>query len=97
MTRMLTLALAISAAFPTLGNARIGDVICDSRAQMRTKLTDHWGAEQQGAGLRDPETVLEVWVIEKTRDWIIVQSYTNGTSCIVAMGENWEGGQSGPA
>lgn len=48
-------------------------------------------------GLRDPETILEVWVIVRNGDWVIVQNYANGTSCIVAMGENWEGSLTNPA
>ncbi|WP_390910378.1 hypothetical protein [Pseudosulfitobacter sp. SM2401] len=47
--------------------------------------------------MRDPETLLEIWVTERNGDWIIVQNYTNGTSCIVAMGEHWEGEIPGPA
>ncbi|MEL6915210.1 MAG: hypothetical protein AAFP13_12000 [Pseudomonadota bacterium] len=46
-------------------------------------------AERQGTGLRDPETTLEVWVSPANGDWVIVQHYASGTSCIVAMGEYW--------
>ena len=55
------------------------------------------GAERQGMGLRDPDTMLEVWVNPRDGEWMIVQNYANGTSCIVAMGEHWETGPAGPA
>ena len=42
-----------------------------------------------GAGLRDTEAVLEVWTRD-SGDWTLVQSYANGTACILAMGEAWE-------
>ena len=41
--------------------------------------------------MRGPDAVMEVWTVPSTGDWTIVQSYANGRSCIVAMGENWEG------
>ena len=55
------------------------------------------GAERHGMGLRDPETFLEVWIKRSNGEWLIVQSYPIGTSCIVAMGEHWEDVVSGPA
>ncbi|MEI4195427.1 hypothetical protein [Roseovarius sp. E0-M6] len=64
---------------------------------MTRTLTQVLGAERQSMGLRDPETMLEVWVTSSSGDWIIVHSYANGTSCIVAMGEHWEAELSGPA
>tara|TARA_E500000178_G_C16390577_1_gene474261 strand:+ start:319 stop:513 length:195 start_codon:yes stop_codon:yes gene_type:complete len=64
---------------------------------MAHMLTNALGAERQERGLRDPETLLEIWVTQRNGDWIIVQNYTNGTSCIVAMGEHWESEIPGPA
>jgi len=64
---------------------------------MAVTLMDKLGAERQGMGLRDPETTLEIWVMQDSGDWLIVQNYANGTSCIVAMGEHWENSAAGPA
>ncbi|MFZ5963663.1 hypothetical protein ACOXXX_11975 [Thalassococcus sp. BH17M4-6] len=64
---------------------------------MTTMLTTVLGAERQGMGLRDPDTMLEVWVSRGNGEWLIVQNYANGTSCIVAMGEHWEPADPGPA
>jgi hypothetical protein len=47
------------------------------------------GAEVVGSGLRDAVAVLEVWT-RASGDWTLVQSYANGTACILAMGEAWE-------
>jgi len=55
------------------------------------------GAQRQGMGLRDPDTIIEVWVTARNGDWVIVQNYANGTSCIVAMGAHWEGSVANPA
>lgn len=54
-------------------------------------------AERQGTGLRDPETMLEVWVTPASGDWMIVQHYASGTSCIVAMGAHWEQAAANPS
>ncbi|WP_109310523.1 hypothetical protein [Ruegeria sp. AU67] len=91
------LIVAVSLALPTLASAKMEDVSCDDSARMTNMLTEVLGAERQGIGLRDPETMLEVWVTRKSGDWMIVQNYANGTSCIVAMGEHWEAAETGPA
>lgn len=82
---------------PALAKAAISDVSCDDSTRIADMLTNVLGAERHGMGLRDPETLLEIWVTRQTGDWMIVQNYTNGTSCIVAMGDHWEGILPGPA
>ena len=96
MTRLLSfLALYLALASPSV--AGLGDVSCDDSARLSRTLSQVLGAERQGMGLRDPETTIEVWVVARNGDWLLVQTYTNGTSCIVAMGEYWEGPGQGPA
>ncbi len=82
---------------PAQAQAQMSDVNCDDSTRMTKTLTEVIGAERQGMGLRDPETMLEVWVTESNGDWLIVQSYANGTSCVVAMGEHWEKSLANPA
>ncbi|WP_439156511.1 hypothetical protein [Yoonia sp.] len=91
------LTMSIFFSIPALAVAQMTDVSCDDSTRMAHMLTNALGADRQGMGLRDPETLLEIWVTERNGDWIIVQNYTNGTSCIVAMGEHWEGIVPGPA
>jgi hypothetical protein len=82
---------------PCVANAQLPEVSCDDSARMLAILTKVMGAERQGMGLRDPDTTLEVWVTHRSGDWLILQNYANGTSCIVAMGEHWESSAAGPA
>ena len=89
--------MAVLFALPTFANAQMANVSCDASARMTNMLTEVLGAERQGVGLRDPDTMLEVWVTRRNGDWMIVQNYSNGTSCIVAMGEHWEATQTEPA
>lgn len=69
---------------------RLSDIICDDTARMKRQLTEVVGAERHGFGMRSPETVIEVWITPHSGEWTLVQTYANGTSCVVAMGEQWE-------
>ena len=71
---------------PVAAQNPIAEVICAPRAEILARLS---GAKVAGAGLRDAEAVLEVWT-RPSGDWTLVQSYANGTACILAMGEAWE-------
>lgn len=97
MINRLALLLGLCLTLPTLSLARMTDVSCDDSARMTKTLQEVIGAERRGMGLRDPETMLEVWVTARSGDWLIVQNYANGTSCIIAMGEHWERTGANPA
>jgi hypothetical protein len=97
MMKRFALFLCGCLAVPAVAQAQMSDVSCDDSARMTETLKVVLGAERQGAGLRDPETMLEVWVTARNGDWVILQNYANGTSCIVAMGEHWEGPPANPA
>lgn len=95
---MRVLPIIISALlWPSFSAAQMVDLNCEDSARLAETLTEVLGATRQGIGLRDPETTLEIWVQAHNNDWFVVQNYANGTSCIVAMGEFWEGGLTGPA
>jgi hypothetical protein len=87
-TAKLTFAAALLSA--QMADARLAEVICDDRTRLETRLTNVFGASKQGQGMRGPDAVLEVWIEPRSGDWTLVQSYANGQSCIVAMGEHWE-------
>lgn len=97
MLKRLLPALALTLTLPTFVHAKMSDVSCDDSARMTAMLKDVMRAERHGMGLRDPETMLEIWVTRQNGEWVIVQNYANGTSCIVAMGDHWEASLAGPA
>lgn len=76
----------LALACPAMANSPIAEVICVPRTELVQRMA---GARVTGSGLRDSETVLEVWT-RASGDWTLVQSYANGTACILAMGEAWE-------
>ncbi|SDJ07544.1 hypothetical protein SAMN05421850_10870 [Lutimaribacter saemankumensis] len=87
--KLAILAASLSLA-PLCASAQLADVICDDTARLEQRLTQTHGAEKHGQGLRGPDAILQVWISPRSGDWTLVQSYANGTSCIVAMGEHWE-------
>jgi hypothetical protein len=74
---------------PVAAESPIAEVICAPRAEIVARLEQGQGARLAGSGLRDRETVVEVWA-EPSGDWVLVQSHANGQACILAMGEVWE-------
>ncbi|CAN0600989.1 unnamed protein product [Ectocarpus sp. 12 AP-2014] len=90
MSKFIVSALLCAFSVPAPVQAKMAEVSCDDSARLTHTLTQVMGAERQGMGLRDPETMLEVWVTRRNGDWVIVQNYANGTSCIVAMGDHWQ-------
>lgn len=84
------LFLAGFMAFPALTQTPNTDVTCDDSARLERMLSTVMHAERRALGLRGPDTVLEVRIDPRTQDWTLVQTYSNGTSCIIAIGEHWE-------
>jgi hypothetical protein len=84
------LALGLLALAPASARATtpIAEVICAPRAEMVQRLSAQYHAELSGTGVRDPESIMEVWSDARGR-WTLVQRNANGTSCILAMGEAW--------
>lgn len=80
---MLVLAPAAQAASP------VAPILCAPSGEMRQKLTRQFGAEQIATGIRDRESVMEVWNSDSTQSWTMVVTYADGNSCIVAMGHDW--------
>ncbi len=90
MKSRLVYALIIASLLPRVAFAQIRDIHCDDRARLEDRLSNILGAERQSRGLRGPDAILEVWLQPSSGEWTMVQSYANGTACIVAMGEHWE-------
>ncbi|MGQ0563497.1 MAG: hypothetical protein ACT4OK_00315 [Gemmobacter sp.] len=84
------LALALLALLPGPARATtpIAEVICGPRADIEQRLTRQYRSGLTGTGIRDPESVVEIWADRQGR-WTLVQRNANGTSCILAMGEDW--------
>jgi hypothetical protein len=96
MVRIGSALFLCLASLPAPSGARIAEVVCDTRDRMERKLERVYNAEPMGRGLRGPDVLMELWASRATGDWALVQTYLDGRSCIVAMGEDWEALSSGP-
>ncbi len=92
----LLLALLLLLATPAIPASPIAEVICQPTEKMQKKLAHQFGETRRARGTRGPEQILEVWT-DSRGDWTLVVTYATGTSCIVAMGENWQGLEDNPA
>lgn len=90
MTKQITGLCFALMLLPNVSVANINDLFCDDRNRLEDQLTNVHGAEKQGQGVRGPDALIEVWITPRSGDWTLVQSYANGTACIVAMGQHWE-------
>lgn len=93
--RIALFALGLAAG-PAAAQSPIAEVICAPRAQMLDRLARQYGAERAGMGLRNAETILEIWTSPRG-DWTLVQTYASGQMCILAMGRDWVAEGAGPA
>ena len=86
---LTAIGLGLSAV-PAAAASPIAEVICAPSAELTDRLERQFGESLRAQGLRDHETMLEVWSSDRTGRWTLVMSYASGRSCIVAMGEHWD-------
>lgn len=77
-------ALAIPALAQAQGNCAERDIVVE---QLRTSF----GEEFAGGGLRNAESIFEVWMSEEKGTWTILMTMADGRSCVMAAGTNWRG------
>lgn len=80
--------LALTLSVPAQAKSPIAEVICEPTGRMHEKLTRQFGSHRAATGTRGPEQIMEVWT-SKSGAWTMVVTYATGTSCIVAMGDDW--------
>ncbi|MEM8788372.1 MAG: hypothetical protein AAGE76_08920 [Pseudomonadota bacterium] len=80
--------LAASAAMP-LAAQQGGDSKCGPRDQMTERLGVKFGEQLHSGGLTGPTKLLEIWTSEDSGSWTILLTDADGTSCIVAAGNDW--------
>ena len=92
MTRFpLLTALGVIATLttgPVSAKSPVAEVLCEPTSAMETRLKGRFGSARAATGIRDPEQIMELWT-DRHGNWTMVVSYATGTSCIVAMGEDW--------
>lgn len=62
---------------------------CAQRAEMVKSLSDKYRESPTAIGQVNGDAVIEVFV-SRTGTWTILATGTDGQSCVVSAGENWE-------
>ena len=63
---------------------------CGQRAEIVSKLNRDFKENQEAVGLVNDQAVIELYISGKGT-WTIIASGTDGTSCVVSAGKDWEG------
>jgi hypothetical protein len=63
---------------------------CAARTEVVHKLAERFGETLRSYGLDGSESLVEVYVSERTGTWTILKTRPDGTSCLLAAGRLWE-------
>ncbi len=64
--------------------------ICGTRSELVDKLKNQYSERPVATGLATNGGIIEVLASPTGNSWTIVLTMPNGTSCLIAAGENWE-------
>jgi hypothetical protein len=87
---MFRLTIAMLMMLCPAGTALAQNQNCGDRDQIVTQLQERWGETRQNMGLNQGNSIVEVFVSDTTGTWTILVTIPDGTSCLIAAGENWE-------
>jgi hypothetical protein len=79
----------LAMASPAAAEGPMSEIWCGGRDEITRALVVRMGAELRGQGLRDPDSVMELWA-DRSGKWTMVVAYADGRSCIVAAGDAWD-------
>lgn len=63
---------------------------CGPRPDILAHLSEAYGETRRGLGLTANRAVVEVFASDQTGSWTITVTLPNGTTCLIASGENYE-------
>lgn len=89
VTPRLVLTFAVFAAGSAGATSPIAEILCAPRDEMVMRLERSFGEAPRAMGIRDMDSVMEIWASDRSGDWTLVLTYASGKSCIVAMGQDW--------
>jgi hypothetical protein len=75
---------------------RLDDAWCAPRDTITQALATRDGAVKQGQGVRDPDSLMELWA-NGDGGWTLVVTYADGHACVVGQGEAWDMSEKAPS
>ena len=64
--------------------------LCGPTAAMRAGLAQKYNETPVGVGVSASNLVIEIWTSAKTGSFTVLATSTNGRSCMIASGENFQ-------
>ena len=83
---LLAAAIMLPATVPTASNAQTS---CADRTVITERLAKNYGEKFTGGGLRNSESIFEVWMSDETGSWTIIMTRPDGKACVMAAGTPW--------
>lgn len=90
---MYRLALALSFVAATALTASAAEDVpdaCSTRANVLNHLSDNYAEAPVALGLAENGGVIELLTSGQGNTWTIIITMPDGTSCMLAAGEDWE-------
>ncbi len=64
--------------------------LCAERSVITDRLESRFHETYQGGGLQSTTSLVEIWSSDETGTWTLLLSRADGTSCVIASGQNWQ-------
>lgn len=84
-------AVAIGLALATpIADAQTAST-CGDRSQVVERLAERYGETLQSMGMHQNNGLVEIYASDSTGTWTILLTRPDGTACLLAAGQMWEG------
>ncbi len=85
LSAAIAVGVSVGAAQAQVGHYPAG---CAARDDIVRYLESRYGETLMGAGRQSPNAIMELYVSE-TGSWTVIVTRPDGTSCPIAVGEDW--------
>jgi hypothetical protein len=90
MYRLALAASLVAASALTASAAEEGPRSCSNRTDVLNHLANNYSEAPVAVGLAENGGVIELLTSGKGNTWTIIITMPDGTSCMLAAGEDWE-------
>lgn len=87
MWKALAFVTAVALPLPAMA---AGNMACSQRDDVLAQLGSKYKEAPSAVGLANNGGLIEVLTSDNGATWTIIVSMPNGTSCLLAAGENWQ-------
>ena len=85
---MKTLLISfLLASWPSMAQMRVP---CSPQGAMAKFLSEKYGESQIGVGIHHAGPLVELFFAKETNSWSILVTNTDGITCLIASGHNWQ-------